>query len=65
MRSKRLENAAAAAGFAMVNSDDFASEATLVRQTQETAQVPTAPQAPIKNWLSWEQLRMPRNKATA
>ncbi|MBU2533659.1 MAG: hypothetical protein KKB37_13030 [Alphaproteobacteria bacterium] len=64
MVSKKLENAAAAAGFAMVNPDDFAREASpvereIVKPDREAAK-PAA-----KSWLTWDYIRLTGSKATA
>ena len=64
MGAKRLEDAAAAAGFAMVNPDDFAHESTPVVQPQEPA--PSTVAKPNgKSWLNWDYLRLTGGKATA
>ena len=65
MASKRLEEAAQAAGFAMVNPEDFAGEAAPVFQVREPqAHEPTKPTAQ-KSWLSWDYMRLTGGKATA
>ena len=71
MGANRLENAAAAAGYAMVNPDDFAREAALVasadvHETPETvATAKTAQGTTTWSWLNWDYLRLTGNKATA
>ncbi len=73
MSSKSLKSAAEAAGYAMVNPDDFAGEAVIVtraeppRQEQAAAAEPTAtePRERSKTWLSWESIGFPRSNAPA
>lgn len=63
MASRRLENAAAAAGFAMVNPDDFAREAKPVAHLDTQSDKPISPDtrqssdAP-RSWLKWDYLRL-------
>ncbi len=65
MGAKRLETAAQAAGFAMVNPDDFAGDAAPVLQARvEPPQQPTQ-QTIVKTWLSWDYIRLTGSKATA
>lgn len=61
MGAKRLQNAAAAAGFAMVNPDDFGSETT-VRPADRRVEEPPKSAEGEKTWLSWDLFRP---KATA
>ena len=65
MGSKRLENAAAAAGFAMVNPDDFAGEAAPLLRNPEHAPQPTHETNALKSWLTWDYMRLTGGKATA
>ncbi|MGI9479715.1 MAG: hypothetical protein ACR2PI_23640 [Hyphomicrobiaceae bacterium] len=65
MGAKRLENAAQAAGFAMVNPDDFAGDAAPVLQARTQPAAKTPPQTSIKSWLNWDYLRLTGGKATA
>lgn len=65
MGAKRLETAAQAAGFAMVNPEDFAGDAAPVLQARvQPPQKPTQ-QTAIKSWLSWDYLRLTGSKAPA
>lgn len=66
MGAKRLENAAQAAGFAMVNPEDFAGDAAPVLQprVQPTSQS-TSQQSVLKSWLTWDYVRLTGGKATA
>ena len=67
MPAKRLENAAQAAGFAMVNPEDFAHEAAPVPQVE--SQLPQKPvhttTAIKKSWFAWDPMRLMGGKATA
>ena len=65
MGAKRLETAAQAAGFAMVNPDDFAGDATPVLQAPTPAKSAATPQTTIKSWLTWDYLRITGGKAPA
>ncbi len=65
MGAKRLENAAQAAGFAMVNPEDFAGEAAPVPQPQAQAPHKPVPKTAIKSWLTWDPMRLMGGKATA
>jgi hypothetical protein len=64
MGVKRLKNAADAAGFAMVNPDDFEDQTTL----EISAPAPTKKnnsQPTSKSWLTWDYFRLVSGKATA
>ncbi|MFY0611971.1 MAG: hypothetical protein JXQ99_10635 [Hyphomicrobiaceae bacterium] len=65
MGAKRLETAAQAAGFAMVNPDDFAGEATPVLQPRIQPAAKAKPDTAIKSWLNWDYLRLAGGKAPA
>ena len=65
MGSKRLENAAAAAGFAMVNPDDFAGEAAPILRHPEPTPQATPKGNASKSWLTWDYIRLTGGKATA
>ena len=64
MGSKRLQNAAAAAGFAMVNPDDFAAE-TAVKPVEHPVEPAPQPAESAKTWFSWDMTRLTGPKATA
>ena len=69
MGAERLENAAAAAGFAMVNPDDFAAE-TIVETIPATQAIvaewrDTTPKPVARSWISWDYFRFIAPKATA
>lgn len=66
MGAKRLENAAQAAGFAMVNPEDFAGDAAPVLQPRvQPTQQATSQQGSLKSWLTWDYMRLTGGKATA
>ncbi len=69
MGAKKLENAAAAAGFAMVNPDDFGADRNIELQPGhhgETASGETSKAATtVRSWLAWDYSRLMGNKATA
>ncbi|MFT7573868.1 MAG: hypothetical protein ACI9XZ_000230 [Alphaproteobacteria bacterium] len=65
MGSKRLQNAAAAAGFAMVNPEGFAGEATPVLRSPEPASQATPKGRASKSWLIWDYTRLTSGKASA
>lgn len=73
MGSKRLESVAAAAGYAMVNPDDFAGEAAPALEPRHNEHVSATPgQQPIaikksapKTWLTWDYFRLSGFKAPA
>jgi hypothetical protein len=66
MGSKRLEDAAAAAGFAMVNPEDFAREISPSTETESvTKQQAHTTEPNSKSWLNWDYLRLMGGKATA
>ena len=69
MGAKRLENAAQAAGFAMVNPDDFVGDAAPVLQPGAEPQAETQPETDrstaIKSWFTWDYMRLVGSKATA
>lgn len=65
MASRRLQNAAKAAGFAMVNPEDFEHESPPAqRQTNVTAHA-TSTNSAAKSWLAWDYTRLISGKATA
>lgn len=66
MKNSRLENAAAAAGFAMVNPDDFAREAPAIADDQPSSHHDEPVRPANKSWLIWDYLRLTTGaKATA
>ena len=65
MGAKRLETAAQAAGFAMVNPEDFAGDAAPVLQARVEPPQKSAQQTIVKTWLSWDYIRLTGSKATA
>lgn len=69
MGPKRLQNAAEAAGFAMVNPEDFQREAPPVPRKPEvksgSAAQTTPSESESKNWLIWDYTRLIGGKATA
>ena len=64
MGVKRLRNAANAAGFAMVNHDDFEDQAHLQLSTSAPSEQ-TKPHPTSKSWLTWDYFRLVSGKATA
>jgi hypothetical protein len=65
MGAKRLETAAQAAGFAMVNPDDFAGDVTPILQPRTQPAPKATPQTAVKSWLNWDFLRLTGGKAPA
>ena len=65
MGAKRLENAAQAAGFAMVNPEDFAGEAAPVLQAEVQAPQEPMQKTALKSWFAWDPMRLMGGKATA
>ena len=65
MPAKRLENAAQAAGFAMVNPEDFAHEAAPVTQAESQLSQKPVQKTAIKSWFAWDPMRLMGGKATA
>lgn len=66
MSARRLEDAAAAAGFAMVNPEDFAHESAPSRRDDTAVTEPNQKQpAPSKSWLNWDYARLTGGKAPA
>lgn len=70
MGAKKLENAAAAAGFAMVNPDDFGADRNIEFQPQQadkgtTGETEHTAASPVRSWLTWDYTRLMGTKAPA
>jgi len=64
MGAKRFQIAADAAGFAMVNPDDFAAE-TAMKPIEHPTDATAAASNSRKTWFFWDMARLTGTKATA